>query len=409
MNLKLTRLHSSLRMKKEVIEEDNEFLNEINDLLIDEDIVITEDADVDDMDVIFIETGGSEEHFIKIFNKIKAPFILLSTQKNNSLASCFEIRSYAHTHDKVCAIVYGDPKDCATAISHRAKAYKAKQEINGARLGVVGQPSNWLIYSKVDYGEVQKKFGISLIDIDMDVLKKEIDKHQYSRVRHLEQLKKKWEKKPEVLEDALAIYGALKRIIIRYNLEGLTVRCFDLLKEYKNTSCLAFALLNEEGYIAACEGDIPSMLTMFILSKTSGFSSFMCNISTIDRDNGQVLLAHCTCPLDMTPSYTLDTHFESGLGIGIKGELNPGNITIYKLEADLKGYLAIPATLVRNESLKGYCRTQILVEIDPRYFYQFIFQTFGNHVIVSYSDEPQEFASLVELFNILNGDNDENY
>ncbi len=406
MNLKLTRLHSSLRMKKEVIQEDNEFLNEINDLLLDEDIAITEDADVDDMDVVFIETGGSEEHFVKIFNKLKAPIILLSTQKNNSLASCFEIKSYANDRDVPTILVYGDPKDCAEAITHFAKIYKAKQEINGARLGVIGKPSDWLIYSKVDYNEVQQKYGISLIDIDMDVFKKEIDKHQYSRVRHLDQLKEKWKKKPEVLEGALAIYGALKRIIIRYNLEGITVRCFDLLKEYKNTSCLAFALLNEEGYIAACEGDIPSMLTMFILSKLSGFSSFMCNVSTIDREKSQVLLAHCTCPLDMTSSYSLDTHFESGIGIGIKGELATGNISIFKLCADLKDFLAVPATLVKNESLNGYCRTQILVELDQRFFYQFNRQDFGNHVIVSYTDDPSEFASLIGLYNIINGDVD---
>lgn len=407
MNLKLTRLHSSLKMKKEVIEEDNAFIEDINNALIDEDIYLKEDADFDDMDVIFVETGGSEEAFVKIFDHLKAPIILLSTQKNNSLASCFEIKSYANTHDKPALIAYGDPLEISHVISRMAKIYKTKQDIFGARLGVIGKPSDWLIYSQVDYQKVEDKFGISLIDISYDVFKKEIDKKSYSRVRHLNDLKEKWKKKPEILEEALYIYGALKRIIIKYNLSGLTVRCFDLLGTYKNTSCLAFALLNEEGYIAACEGDIPSMLTMFILYKLTGYSSFMANVSYIDNENHQVLLAHCTCPLDMLSDYHLDTHFESGLGIGIKGELSKGDITIYKMTADLKHVLAIRGTINENKSLKEYCRTQILVDIDNTALRSLISLDYGNHLIVSYSNEPHEFLSLLDIYSIIYGDIDE--
>ena len=398
MNILLHRIHSTLRQSKEVKEFNDNFINDINEALMNDDIYLTEDADIDDMDAIFVESGGAEEAFIKIFNKIKSPFILISSCKNNSLPACMEIKSYASKNKKEGIIVMGEMASIAEAIKHFSRVYHAKQEISGSRLGIVGKPSDWLIYSKVDYSEVDRKFGISLIDISMDEFKEEIDKKQYGHVRHLSELQKKWKKK-DVLEGALHIYGALKRLITRYQLDGLTVRCFDLLKAYKNTACLALALLNEEGYVATCEGDVPSMLTMFILNKLHEDSSFQANPSNVNFTDRTVLFAHCTVPFDMVQKYELDTHFESGLGIGIKGELSLGPCTLYKISADLKEYVAIDGTIKSNESLKEYCRTQVNIELPPRSLMEFMGTNVGNHYIISYADEPNTFMALLDLYN----------
>ena len=399
MNILLHRIHSTLKQSKEVKEFNDNFINDINESLMNDDIYLTEDGDIDDMDLVFVESGGAEEAFIKMFDKIKSPFLLLSSSKNNSLPACMEIKSYATTNKKECLIVMGETNEIADTIKHFSRVYHAKMEIAGSRLGIVGKPSDWLIYSKCDYSEVDKKFGISLIDISMEEFKKEIDKKQYGHVRHLADLEKKWKKK-ETLEGALYIYGALKRLITRYQLDGLTVRCFDLLKAYKNTACLALALLNEEGYVATCEGDVPSMLTMFILNKLHEDSSFQANPSTIDFTKRTILFAHCTVPFDMVKDYTLDTHFESGLGIGIKGELSLGPCTIYKISADLKEYVAIDGTIKANENLKEYCRTQITVELNPRNLMEFMSGNVGNHFIISYADEPNTFMALLDLYNL---------
>ena len=398
MNILLHRIHSSLKQSKEVKEFNDNFINDINEALISDDIYITEEADIDDMDLVFVESGGAEEAYIKLDKKIKSPFILLSSCKNNSLPACMEIKSYAASNDKEAIIVMGEVNEITAAIKHFSKVYHAKSEISGSRLGVVGRPSDWLIYSKVNYSDVDKKFGISLIDIDMEEFKKEIDKKSYGHVRHLAELQKKWKKK-ETLEGALYIYGALKRLITRYQLDGLTVRCFDLLKAYKNTACLALALLNEEGYVATCEGDVPSMITMFMLNRLHDDSSFQANPSSINFKDRTVLFAHCTVPFDMVQNYTLDTHFESGLGIGIKGELSLGACTLYKISADLKECVAIDGTIKANENLKDYCRTQATIELPPRSLMDFMGTNVGNHYIISYADEPNTFMALFDLYN----------
>lgn len=397
MNIKLHRIHSSLRQSKEVKEFNDNFINDITETLSNDDIFISEHADIDDMDLIFVESGGAEEAFLKIEKNIKTPFILLSTCKNNSLPACMEIKSYALSKKKEAAVILGEIPEICEAIKHFSSVYRAKQEISGSRLGVVGKPSDWLIYSKCDNSEVERRFGISIIDISMDEFMKEIDKKSYGHVRHLAELEKKWKKK-ETLEGALHIYGALKRLITRYQLDGLTVRCFDLLKAYKNTACLALALLNEEGYVATCEGDVPSMLTMYCLNKLHEDSSFQANPSLINFEERTVLFAHCTIPLDMVKEYSLDTHFESGLGIGIKGELSLGKCTLYKIGADFKEYVAIEGTIKSNENLKEYCRTQVSIELPPRSLMEFMGTSVGNHYIISYASEVNTFMALMDIY-----------
>jgi len=117
------------------------------------------------------------------------------------------------------------------------------------RLGVVGKPSDWLIASHVDYEDVLCTMNIELVDIPIErmISLGEVDPG---------------------MKGAEAIYERLKELVVEYNLQGVTLRCFDLLSTVKNTGCIALSKLNDEGIPASCEGDIPTLLTMMIVKKT---------------------------------------------------------------------------------------------------------------------------------------------
>ena len=165
----------------------------------------------------------------------------------------------------------------------------------------------------------------------------------------------------ETLKGALRIYEALKKLISKYSLSGLTIRCFDLLTSLHNTSCLALALLNEQGIIATCEGDVPSMLTMAIVKEKFNCSSFQVNPSYVNLRDMYAFFAHCTLPFDMCESFSFDTHFESGIGIGIKGKLDHGKVTVFKINRNLKDYEVFEGKIAENLSKPNLCRTQIKV------------------------------------------------
>ena len=217
-------------------------------------------------------------------------------------------------------------------------------------------------------------------------------------VPHATELINKFDNR-DVLQGAIVIYLALKKLVKKHDLKGLTIRCFDLLKKYKNTACLALALLNEEGIVAGCEGDMPSLITMYLINTLTGRSSFMANPSKFIYEENSLLLAHCTVPLNMTSSYSLDTHFESGLGIGVRGEMPEGKITICKIAPDysLDNSICLPASIKECPHLEGYCRTQIMVSLGEEGLLDILKASFGNHLVVSYGEVYQDFFPLLSL------------
>ncbi len=403
MKINVIRLSNSLDPNASFRKDGDAFLNELNNELFDKDFELVENAEDEALyTVIFIETGGAEQHFLKIEKYLPRPIVLISDSLNNSLPACLEIKSFLANNNEDCILLFGQEKDIASALAEVGKIAQADRVISGATLGVIGKPSDWLIASIVDYDKVRKLFNVTLLDITSTELKEEINKGLLDRIPKYASFKKIY-KDDETLKGALEIYSGLKRIIQKYKLKGFTIRCFDLIEQYKNTACLALAMLNEEGIIATCEGDVPSMLSMFIIKAITGNTSFQANPSKIefsDNENGSsVILAHCTVPLNMARKYDFQTHFESGLGIGIHGKLYHGPVTIFKLARDLRTNLLISGDLNENLQLPNYCRTQIRVKLDDEDLYQMINKSYGNHVIVCYGDHVNEISNVLHYYN----------
>ena len=95
MEINVIRLRTVLNdREEEIIKENDAFIDAINDELIDDDLILIEDSLHAAFDIYFIETGGSETKFLTQFENVKAPVVLLSNGKNNSLPASLEIKSY---------------------------------------------------------------------------------------------------------------------------------------------------------------------------------------------------------------------------------------------------------------------------------------------------------------------------
>jgi len=342
--------------------------------------------------LIFVKSGGTEGKFEQIFKQIKGPYLLLSSGLHNSLAASLEIASFLKQKGKKVEIIHGDSGYIAMRIKELSKIFEVKSRLASTKLGVIGKPSDWLIASDVDYNKVKDALGISLIDIKMDELVKEIDQDHHFAHPKLKNIREKGFNKKSI-DGALKIYSGFKTIVNKCKLDGITVRCFDLLEIYKNTGCLGISLLNDEGIAAGCEGDIPGLISMVILHYLTDEPVFMANPSSIDIDKNEIILAHCTLPLNMPDEFYLKTHFESGIGVGIKGNIREGEATIFKLSGDGKEYFVSGGEIVENLSKENLCRTQIRLRMneDVKYFLQ---NSIGNHHLVC----KEDYSELVREF-----------
>lgn len=377
MKVNVFPLVSSLHSQDKINENTKNLLGELMSASdVEFNVTSLDDLYEGDLALILIQSGGSEGLFLENFSKLKAPYYLLTYGNNNSLAASLEILSYLKDNNLDGEVLHGSNEYIIDRVKSLAKG-EAKY-----RLGVIGKPSDWLIASAVNYDSAKRLHGIDLVDISIDEI--------YTRyAESINDYNLTFDYDKDEIDKALRLHKVLEGVKTDYNLDGLTIRCFDLLGDLKTTACLSLALLNKEGIVATCEGDIPTMVSMHILNKITGQRGFQANPSRIDVEGGKMILAHCTLPLDMVDKYYLDTHFESGIGVAVKGYLKEEKVTIFKLSRNLKDYFVTSGRILRNLEESNLCRTQIEVAVDNNINY-FLTRPYGNHHVVIYGDHKAE-------------------
>ena len=384
MKIKISTFSSYLHESSVFLKENEDFINELARNLNTN----IEYADLDDyncdLKLILIASGGSENYFLKNINKLKEPFYLLTTGKNNSLAASLEILTYLNNNNFEGEILHGNTAYIANRIN---KLLDKTNEEYPVKLGVIGKPSDWLISSSPDRLKLLKLFNIKLVDISLDELIA-LYKQKNGFIDNLKGFDLK------ELNKANNLYLSFCEIKNRYNLVGLTVRCFDLLDTIHTTGCFSLAELNAKGIIGTCEGDISALISMYLIRKWFNESSFQANPSKIDVDNNVIELAHCTCPFDMISSLKYDTHFESGIGVAIKGEFFEKDVTVFRLSSDLKRFYVGEGKIVTNLNDQRQCRSQIRIKMDDDISI-LLREPCGNHHMVFYGHHKDEVIDIL--------------
>ena len=336
-----------------------------------------------DLDLIYVRTGGAEGIFKSMLPELLAKgterFYLLTSGKSNSLAASLEILSYLRQQGLTAEVLHGSAEYLQNRIHALETVSNARKKLQGTRIGVIGQPSDWLIASHADPTALMDKLGLKLVEIPMEELLQEIEKASAEiapeEVPMADNVRKSY-------PGATQIYHALEVLVQRHQLGAFTLRCFDLLTTVGNTGCLALASFNADGLPAACEGDVPALLSMMIGQALTGCTGFQANPSRIDPETGKILFAHCTVPFNMVKDWQYDTHFESGIGVGIHGELPEGPVTVFKVDGKLDRHFAAEGELLYNQYEDNLCRTQVVLQLKPEDARYFLTDSIGNHHII---------------------------
>lgn len=339
------------------------------------------DSFVEEHQVVAILSGGTEAMFVDLVRSkkidLQKPIYLMVSDFSNSLAAALEILSFIRQRNGIAKImqhandiIFPDPNESASLT--RQPDAKMLMNDKKMRLGVLGHPSDWLIASNVDYKEVMKRMNCELVDIPFEEL---------SSIGVVD----------PGMKGAEAIYERIKEIIKKHQLDGITLRCFDLFQAVKNTGCIAVSKLIDEGIPAGCEGDIPALLTMMLVKKmTGGDPAFLCNPVRIMPD-GKILLAKCTIALKMTEKHEYTTHFESGIGVAIHGEVPKGDYTLVKLSSDMKRLLAVNVEVTGCQYEKNLCRTQIWIQSTPIVSSYLLSDPIANHHVLIPGHHAKKF------------------
>lgn len=361
----------------------------------------------------FILTGGTE---LQVLTHVQnrwghfphEPVLLLSHANNNSLPAALEILAKLQQDGRKGKIIFMDEdsnKDFLDEIEKTILYMNVFHQLRKIKIGLIGNPSDWLVASSPEIEIIKNIWGPEVIKIDLEELKELITQIKDEEIEDAHSLltKKAAEiKEPnkKEIKHVVKVYGAIKKIVEKYSLNAVSVRCFDLVLDLKTTGCFALSKLNDDGIVAGCEGDLVSTLGMIWANAITNQSVWMANPAQINKESNSILLAHCTVPVGMIQSYKLRSHFESGLGVGIQGEFTKGKVTLFRLGGNKLDKLWITSgEILESTDSENLCRTQVKVKLHgsakPN---DLLEQPLGNHLLMMRGTYIKEMQNWWEMF-----------
>ncbi len=360
-----------------------------------------------------IVTGGTEEKVLSLQHEKEKiaknePVILLAHPGNNSLPAALEILARLNQDGEKGKIIYLDDntnKGWQDELEKIVKHHIVFNQLNNTKIGLIGEPSDWLVASTPELSTIKNVWGPNVIKIDLEELKSFIDEvkeEQISDDLHSLTVRATEIKEPskKEMKSVVKVYAALKQLIKKYELTAISVRCFDLVTDIKTTGCVALSKLNDEGIVAGCKGDLVSTLGMLWANFLTDQIVWMANSAQLDEANNSIWLAHCTVPMSMVENYKLRSHFESELSVGIQGELSKGKVTILRLGGkNLEKIWISNGEIIESGSSENLCRTQVKVKLHgSAKASDLLTSPLGNHVLLMRGSYAKELMEWWETF-----------
>ena len=397
---------------------------------------VRERAAATDADTVLVATGGVESLFVELMPHLARdgrPLALLADGRNNSLAAALEILTYLTAHQRVGRIVHAptnaeliqsllhpdaskaeeaalpeqpsEPEPECPTTTATTTTESISQVLSGCRVACVGRPSDWLIASDVDREVLRSRYGVEVVDVPLETV---VARYEGVAAERVEALAEAYlahvafvtEPARADIARSLRLYAALRDLCAAERVCALTVRCFDLVARLGATACVALSMLNDEGVVAGCEGDMQALLTMLLARRLLRAPAFMANPSRAAAR--ATVLAHCTVPRSMCTALALRSHFESGRGVAPQGTLPAGPAappyTLVKwggAALDRAFVAEAPAVPVPDADHDEHlCRTQVTLALDARPC--LLARPIGNHHVLVAGPHA---AALREFFH----------
>lgn len=362
------------------------------------------DGDDTPPDVLLMVTGGTESLALRAVERYGMPGFFVAHPERNSLPAALETLSRLRQTGRAGRVYLLNGRSAPDPVLGRLADYGAvRRTLAKARLGRIGAPSDWLVASTPASEVVTRAWGPAIVDVPMGEVVEAMRAVAPGEARAMArdvsaQAVAVVEPSSRDVETAAAVAIALRRVVARHRLDACTVRCFDLVVDHRTTGCLGLSWLSDAGIVAGCEGDVPATLTMMWAQAATGAPAFMANPQDLDVPARGVWLAHCTIARAMVTAYTLRSHFESSLGVGIQGTLEAGPVTVARIAGeDLRRVFAEDGQVVANESVEERCRTQVRVTIEAGVA-GLLENPPGNHLVLMRGHHAARLREYRELF-----------
>jgi len=290
------------------------------------------------------------------------------------------------------------------------------KKLKSLRIGLIGYIPEIMLSLNFDIFAVKKVFGPTIVPVDFYKLNdyvENIKKNSGSKIKSkINDIKKNIGKvmvSNETLSESVSFYYAFLELAKDLNLDTMAINCFPT-PAIKGKTCLAVSNLNDEGIVAACEGDVNSAIIMSAFNLITGKASLNSDLIIEYENENQIMFSHCgggpfSCASKMS-DVILDTQYEVKSGLGVYYPVKTG------------GKEVTVVNLVGNEMTYRMCILNgISVALDKLTYYgnpiNIKFKTdvgdlintignegFGHHWMVAFGDYKDIFLEICKMLKI---------
>ena len=344
-----------------------------------------------DPDILFFLTGGSE---LPAINQVSAGhfYLLIGSQHDNSYASATEVKAYLNEMNIPAMLLDEEEPETPLFIKDLVTVKQALKNLNGKKLGLIGQVSDWLISSVIPAEILDSKLGIKLTVIPWSELA------HFSEFNASGLFLDSFADKTHIdLSETAKVSELLTNTIQNRKLDAITVECFPMVQKDSVTACLPLAKFNNEGIPAGCEGDLTAIAGMMLCKELTGIIPWIANINKATDE--VCMFSHCTIAPCLVSGFSVKTHFETGKGTAIEGDFKGDLTTVFRFDNKLSKVFIATANITGRPKSVTACRTQIEVKLTEREVKLLRESPLGNHHLIF----PGDCKKVLQLACLLLG------
>jgi L-fucose isomerase-like protein len=329
-----------------------------------------------DMIVIQIGTFAMGEMVIELIEMTKDLPIFLwgfkdpivndfNTIPLNSLTGLNMFTSYLKRYDKTFSYAYDDFESnlAHLKLNNMIRAIATQKQLRKSKFGVIGTRAPGFYLSEVNHISFKKNVGPTIEYYSIGELVKQAENFPHDLVEKKlnEKFKDTTLKGLRIqLEKNVRVFLAIEELVKREKLDALTIKCWPEWQSlYQISVCPVLSLLNDEGYMTSCEGDIAGLATMYIQYLFTKKAPFFADLATISDNRlkawhcGHMPMSLCDSPIDLIEHPTM----KDGIGVAIQADMITSNaITLTKLSElnnDYRLFIATGKSIKPDRKLEG--------------------------------------------------------
>jgi len=195
------------------------------------------------------------------------------------------------------------------------------------------------------------------------------------------------------------------------NLTALAVRCWpEFARDFGVSPCAAMSLLQSEGLILACEGDVEGAMSMIAQRAMGAETPFLFDFSQVDFEQDFALFWHCgvaPCNLwDGSCVRSLDTYFAGGKGVTADFVLKSGRLSVVRIDSargEYRVFLQSCEAVPMEKLLKGTYMKVVFNRPVKEVLDLVIDNGLAHHSSVVYGDfiEPMRLVAKIKGWRVI--------